>query len=156
MIQIWDSWKQQGKKVKWSLARSVYGTAGYKLTGEGRLPRRQEWFSLLFFSFFFSSKWSISPGNERVKSLKLAFFFLGLRPQHMEVPRRGVELELQLPACTTAIVTRDPNHVCDLHQSSRQHRILNLQSETRDGTHILMDTSWVRKRLSHNESLETG
>ena len=32
----------------------------------------------------------------------------------MEVPRLGVELELQLPAYTTAIATQDPSHVWDL------------------------------------------
>ena len=31
----------------------------------------------------------------------------------MEVPRLGVELELQLPAYTTATATRDLSHVCD-------------------------------------------
>ena len=36
------------------------------------------------------------------------FVFLGLHRQHMEVPRLGVELELQLPACTTATATPDP------------------------------------------------
>ena len=30
------------------------------------------------------------------------FFFLGPNPQHMELPRLGVKLELQLPAYTTA------------------------------------------------------
>ena len=35
------------------------------------------------------------------------------------------------------------NLVCDLH-SSRQHRILNPLSETRDRTRVLTDTSWVR------------
>ena len=30
------------------------------------------------------------------------FVFLGPHSWHMEVPRLGVELELQLPACTTA------------------------------------------------------
>ena len=34
--------------------------------------------------------------------LILIFVFLGLHPQHMEVPRLGVELELQLPAYITA------------------------------------------------------
>ena len=29
------------------------------------------------------------------------FVFLGLQPRHMEVPRLGVELELQLPAYAT-------------------------------------------------------
>ena len=37
--------------------------------------------------------------------LLLFFCFLGLHSQHMEVPRLGVELELQLPAYTTATAT---------------------------------------------------
>ena len=32
-------------------------------------------------------------------------FFLGLHPQHMEVPRLGVKLELQLPAYSTSTAT---------------------------------------------------
>ena len=36
----------------------------------------------------------------------------------MEVPRLGVELEIQLPAYTTATATPDPSGVCELHQSS--------------------------------------
>ena len=59
----------------------------------------------------------------------------------MEVPRLGVESELQLPAYTTA--TRDPSHVCDLHHSSRQRRILNPLNEARDWTCILMGTSRI-------------
>ena len=31
----------------------------------------------------------------------------------MEVPRLGVELELQLPAYTTATATWDPSRTCD-------------------------------------------
>ena len=38
----------------------------------------------------------------------LFFLFLGPHLQHMEVPRLGIELELQLPAYTTATTTRDP------------------------------------------------
>ena len=33
----------------------------------------------------------------------------------MEVPRVGVESELQLPAYTTAATTQDLSCVCDLH-----------------------------------------
>ena len=36
------------------------------------------------------------------------FFFLGPHPLHMEVPRLGVELELQLPAYVTATATPAP------------------------------------------------
>ena len=59
----------------------------------------------------------------------------------MEVPRLGVELELQLPAY--AIALWDPSRVCELHRSSRQRQILKPLSEARDGTHSLMDPSWV-------------
>ena len=70
--------------------------------------------------------------------------FLGPHLQHVEVPRLGVKLELQLPAYTAAIGMRDPSRACDLHHSSWQHQILNPLSEARDGTRILMDASWVR------------
>ena len=43
------------------------------------------------------------------------FFFLRTQPRHMEVPRLGVELELQLTAYTTPTATQDPSHVCDLY-----------------------------------------
>ena len=69
--------------------------------------------------------------------------FLGLLPQHMEVPRLGVKSELQLPAYTIATVTRDPSCVSDLHPSSWQHWILNPLSETRHRTCLLTDASWI-------------
>ena len=40
--------------------------------------------------------------------MSLFFFFLGLHPWHMEVPRLGIESELQLSAYTTATATPDP------------------------------------------------
>ena len=73
-----------------------------------------------------------------------AIFFLGPHLQHMEVPRLGVEWELQLPA--TPIATRDPGHVGNLHHSSWQLQTLNPLSNARDQTHILMDTSQVHYR----------
>ena len=69
--------------------------------------------------------------------------FLWLHLRHMEIPRLGVELELQQPAYTIAIAMWDPSHICDLHQSSWQCERLNPMSEARDWTHILIDTSWV-------------
>ena len=72
------------------------------------------------------------------------FVFLGLQPWHMEVPRQGVQSELQLPAYTTATATWDPSCVCDLHYSSRQCWILTPLSEARDRTLVLMDTSQIR------------
>ena len=68
----------------------------------------------------------------------------------MEVPRIGVESELQLPAYTTATATPDLSHICDLHHSSQQCQTFNPPDEARDQTRILMDTSWVCNLLSHN------
>jgi len=67
----------------------------------------------------------------------------------MEVPRPGVESELQLTVYATATATWDPSHVCDLHHSSRQHRVLNSLSKARDRTCILMETIQVLNPLSH-------
>ena len=68
------------------------------------------------------------------------FLFLLLHLQHMEVPRLGVQLELQLLANTTATVVPDLSHVCNLHHSARQHWILSLQNKARDQTRILTET----------------
>ena len=61
----------------------------------------------------------------------------------MEVPRLGVELELQLPAYTAATASQDLSHNYDLHHSSRQCWILNRLSEARDGTHNLKVTRQI-------------
>ena len=76
------------------------------------------------------------------------FFFVGVAFQGctcgiLEIPRLGVKSELQLLVYTPATATRDLSLVCNLHHSSWQHWILNPLSETRDGTCILVDTSWV-------------
>ena len=68
----------------------------------------------------------------------------------MEVPRLGVESELQLPAYTTATVIRDLSHVCGLHHNSQQRWILNPLSKARNQTCVLMDISWVPNPLNHN------
>lgn len=62
---------------------------------------------------------------------------------HMEVPSLGDELELQLPAYTTATATPDPSHTCNLSHSLWQCQILNTLSEARDRTCLLMDTTLV-------------
>ena len=54
------------------------------------------------------------------KRSTLSFFeggvvYLGSHLRHMEIPRLVVELELLLPAYTTATATPDLSCVCDLH-----------------------------------------
>ena len=63
-----------------------------------------------------------------------AFFFCFLGPHlhHMEVPRLGVQSELQLQAYTIATATQDLSHICSLQHSSRQRQILNPLSKARD------------------------
>ena len=50
----------------------------------------------------------------------------------MEIPRLGVEWELQLPAYTTATAMLDLNGICDLHHSSGQRWIPNPLSKAGD------------------------
>ena len=80
----------------------------------------------------------------------VCFCFLELYLQHREVPRLGVELELQLPAYAIATATQDLSCLCDLHHSSQRRGILNPLSEARDQTCILMGISWVCNSLRHN------
>ena len=61
----------------------------------------------------------------------------------MEVPRLGVESELQLPAYATATATWDPSCVCSLHCSSRQQWTLNPLSGARDR----IPSSWILVRF---------
>ena len=79
----------------------------------------------------------------------LSFFLSRAQHLHMEVPRLGVESELQRPAYTTATAIPDPSRVCDLHHSSQQLWILHPLKEARDQTCILMGTSRALNPLSH-------
>ena len=102
-------------------------------------PEDAEYVTSLFFFFFF-----------------FFFFFLvflGPHPWHMEVPGLGVQSELQLLAYTTATATPDPSRICNLNYSSRQHRVLNPLSKTRDPTCILMNEYWSGSfPLSHDRN----
>ena len=81
------------------------------------------------------------------------FCFLGPHPQHMEVPRPGVGLELQLPATATAMP--DLSLLCHLHHSSQQLWIPDPMSKVR----IKPASSWILVRfvsLSHNRNSGIG
>ena len=71
---------------------------------------------------FFSKLLSIQCCLSFYTNFIVCFASLGPHLQHMEVPRLGVESELQLLAYDTATSTQDQSHVCDLHHSSGQHQ----------------------------------
>ena len=66
-----------------------------------------------------------STAQEVADDLLFFLFFLGLHLQHMEVSRLGVELQPELPACTTATAMPDANRIFDLCCSLQQCPILN-------------------------------
>ena len=66
------------------------------------------------------------------------FFFLGPPPRHMDIPRLGVILELQLPACTTTTATLDPSDTFGLHHSLQQCQVLNPLSHNKNSKHIFI------------------
>ena len=72
-----------------------------------------------------------------------ACIFLGLHLWHMEVPNLRTELELQLPAYTTAVAMQHLSHICDLHHKWRQCQIRNPLNRARDQTCSFMNTSWI-------------
>ena len=74
----------------------------------------------------------------------------------MEVPRLGVEKELQLMAYAAVTAMPGLSHICNLHLSSCQCQILNPLSEARDQTQILMDISRVLNPLNHNGDSKLG
>ena len=53
--------------------------------------------------------------EEEKTTIFFFFVFLGPYPWHMEVPKLGLESELQLLAYAKATEIRDQSHVCDLH-----------------------------------------
>ena len=58
-----------------------------------------------------------SPRPSPTHSLFFFFVFLpfpGPLPRHMEVPRLGVQTELQPPAYTRATATQDLSRICNL------------------------------------------
>ena len=89
-------------------------------------------------------------------SLFWKFLLFRPHPWPMEVPRLGVQSELQLLPYTTATATPDLSRVCDLHHSSRQWRTLNPLSRARDQTHLLMDTSQIRYCWAMTGTPEVG
>ena len=73
------------------------------------------------------------------------FCFLGLHLKLVEVPRLGVELELQLPV----YATWDPSCICNVHHSSQQCQIRSLIYWVRPG--IKPSSSQILVRFVNTE-----
>ena len=80
------------------------------------------------------------------------FFLLGPYLWHMEVPRLGAELKLQLQAYTIATAPWDPSRICDLH-----HRLLQCQILIpRERAGIEPKSWWIQFRfLTHWATIGT-
>ena len=66
------------------------------------------------------------------------FFFFQTHSWHVEIPRLGVQSELQLLVYATTTATQDLSHVYYLHHSLQPCWILNSLSKARDRTCVLM------------------
>ena len=117
--------------MSWSMNGFIQCLKNHKSTTE-----------LYYFLFFFFKKISLFV------YLFIYSVFLGPHSWHMEVPRLGIQLELQLLACTTATAIPDPSCVCDLRHSSRQCRTFSPLSKARDRTYNLMVPSGIRWRCA--------
>ena len=84
----------------------------------------------------------------------LLFFFLGPHLQHREVPRLGVESELQLLAYTTAIATPTPDLTTSAIYTTAYSSTRYLTHWVKSG--IESTSSWtlgqVLNLLSHNRN----
>ena len=78
------------------------------------------------------------------------FFNLGPHLQHVEVPRLGVEEELQLPIPAWPQQRRIPAESETYTAAHSNTRSFNPLSKARNPTHILMGTSLAPNPLSHN------
>ena len=126
-----------------------YEYATFRVTGKLKeVAFRKYWDyrtqKILFIFLLFPSPFFCFVSQENYcRLITLRAFFSGLHLWYMEVPRLGVESELQLQAYTTATAMQDPSHIYDLYHSSWQCRIPNTLREARNKTHILMDTSQI-------------
>ena len=89
---------------------------------------------------------------QNTKFVLCVCFVVWLHLQYTEVPRLGVESELQLLVYASTTATLDPSHIWKLRHSLQQCQILNPLSKAWDWTYILTETSWVLNMLSHNRN----
>ena len=79
---------------------------------------------------------------KKIRIDNCCLFLLGPHYGNLEIPRLGVELELQLFIYITPTAMPDRSHVCNLHHSLWQCWIPNPLRKVRDWTCIFIDSSW--------------
>ena len=91
--------------------------------------------------------------RETVKPL--LFFLFRAAPVAYESSLARSWIGAAVETYTTATATPDPSCICDLHHSSRPHRILNPIIEARDQTRNLMVPSRIRFHWATTGTPET-
>ena len=71
----------------------------------------------------------------------------------VEIPRLGVESELQLPAYATATAMQDPSRVYDVHHSSQQQVIQATSDVPMPQQHMIQATSATYTTAHNSRSL---
>ena len=111
-----------------------------------RVPRSLTWTTVAGLTTSPLPSWLCAPLTLPTEQPEFPLFFLGLHLWHIEVPRPGVESELQLPDDAPATSTLDPSHIYHLGCSLWQCEILNPLGKARNRTRILT----VLNQLNHN------
>ena len=78
------------------------------------------------------------------------FFFLGLHLWHMEVPRLGVESELQLPTYTTATAMQDPS------RGTCREKQINIEKSTKSRQRVIQHAKVRPLSLHHFRPFSSG
>ena len=148
---VWAVGDSRANPETTSISSNPFGRYGFPPLPRGPVGPRQYYLVIRFVFVFSKPQGHVSPGPLACILCSLVAWshpsgravvgrgavwseqsslcvFLG----HIEVPRLGVELELQLLASATAMAIPHPSRICNLHCSSQQLWILNPLSEARD------------------------
>ena len=106
-------------------------------------------FSWILAGFLFAAPWGHGdsllwpPFKLPLQTWFCVFLFRATPEAYGGSQARGSNWSCSHRPNTKARAMPDQSHICNLHHSLRQCRILNSLSKARDRTHILMDASWV-------------
>ena len=156
MIQQSQSWASIQRKPRLAKTHVLQCSLQHyfaiaKTWKQPKCPTTEEWIKKMW--YIYTMEYYSAIKRNKIPAFYFLFFiflfflsfryFFGPLPRHMEVPRLGVELELQPLAYARATTTLDLSRVCNLHHSSRQCRILNPLIKARNRTCNLMVSSQI-------------